>query len=320
MRNNRRKIYAISLTLSCSLLLSGCNLSPLQSDKNSEFLETESEPYSEIDSETEFIEAETEESTEILAQPVQTPLSYNEQIKLDFVEQPVKRTREEAIEKLKELSRWYPALYFVYQNADKYPSGLLVSGAGNPEMADYLYGYLTAEPTVTGGFTEEEKPEDYPLFLQFDPRWGYMPYGADGNMATSGCGPTCLSMAIYYLTGDRSCTPDVVARYSMEHNHYVPDVGTAWSLLSAYPKEYGLYSYQINWGEANLKYHLDKGNILICSVRLGKFTSSGHFILIYGYDENGFKINDPKCVYRSDLTWPYEEFKNDIKGAWTIGK
>lgn len=320
MKKNNSLIYTTSLVLSFSLLLSGCSFFETRPDKDSEEFESESEIYWEEESETEFYEIETEESTETFVPVVQTPLSYNEQIKLDFVEQPKKRTREEAIEKIKELSRWYPALYFVYKNADLYYTEMLLSGAGNPEMADFLYGYPSSDGSVTGGFTEEETPETYPLFLQFDPRWGYMPYGSEGNMGSSGCGPTCLSMAVYYLTGDRNCTPDVVARYSLDNGYYVKGVGTAWSLLASYPRTYGLSSRQISWSEANLKAHLDKGNVLICSVRLGKFTSSGHFIVIYGYDETGFKINDPKSVYRSDLTWDYEEFKADIKATWSIGK
>lgn len=246
-------------------------------------------------------------------------LSYNEQIGLDYVETPKKLKRDEAIEKIKELARWYPAYYFVYQNADQYSTELLLSGANNPEMADFLYGYLTADTTVTGGITPEETPESRPLFLQYDVRWGYMIYGTDGNMASSGCGPTCVSMAVYYLTKDPTHTPDAVARYSLEKGHYVSGVGTAWSLISSYPRSLGLSSYQISWSEAALKAQLDKGRILICSVRQGNFTSSGHFIVIHGYDENGFKINDPKCVYRSGLSWTYEQIKKDIKATWTIG-
>lgn len=264
-------------------------------------------------------EIASEEDTEAITSPIVKPLSYVEQIELDYVEQPKKRSRDEAIAKIKELSRWYPALYFVAQNADQYPIELLLSGAGNPEMADFLYGYLSSDGSVTGGFTDEEQPEDYPLFLQFDPRWGYMEYGTRGTVGSSGCGPTCLSMAVFYLTGDRSCTPAAISQYSLDNRYYVEGIGTSWSLLSDYPAEFGLSSYQVQLREANLKAELDKGRILICSVREGDFTSAGHFILIYGYDENGFKINDPKCVYRSRLSWTYKQIRNDIKATWSIG-
>lgn len=262
---------------------------------------------------------ETEQSTEAITQLPSAPLSYVEKIELEYVEQPLKRTPEEAAAKMYELSRWYPALYFVAKNADQYPEELLLSGAGNPEMADFLYGYLFSDGSVTGGFTDEEQSEDYPLFLQFDPRWGYMPYGTRGTVGSSGCGPTCLSMAIFYLTGDRTCTPAVISQYSLDNEYYVEGVGTAWTLLTDYPAEFGLTSFQIQLREAKLKAELDKGRYLICSVRPGDFTSSGHFILIYGYDENGFKINDPKCVYRSRLSWTYEQIRDDIKATWSVG-
>lgn len=264
----------------------------------------------------------TEETTEIqteLEVVVKEPLTYLEQCELDYVEQPVKREREEAVAKIKELSRFFPALYHVYTNEEQYPIEILLSTAGNPEMTDFAYGYLYSDGSVTGGFTEDEQPEDYPLFLQWDIRWGYMPYGERGVVGSSGCGPACLSMAVFYLTGNRECTPDAVAQYSLDEGHYVDGVGTAWALLDNYPTEYGLTVTHPSINEENMKAHLDKGNILICSVRPGDFTSEGHFIVIYGYDENGFKVNDPKCIYRSRLSWTYEQIQDDIKRIWSVG-
>lgn len=265
----------------------------------------------------------TEETTEIqteLEVVAKEPLTYLEQCELDYVEQPVKREREEAVAKIKELSRYFPALYHVYTNEEQYPIEILLSTAGNPEMTDFAYGYLYSDGSVTGGFTEDEQPEDYPLFLQWDIRWGYMPYGERGVVGSSGCGPACLSMAVFYLTGNRECTPDAVAQYSLDEGHYVDGVGTAWALLDNYPTEYGLTVTHPSINEENMKAHLDKGNILICSVRPGDFTSEGHFIVIYGYDENGFKVNDPKCIYRSRLSWTYEQIQDDIKRIWSVGQ
>lgn len=316
MQNKRKLIYLASLSLFVSTTLFGCGLSHSPQESESQAVETESEVF--LETETEVLEVETE-STEVESILESTPLSYTEQVALDFVEKPEKRTREEAIEKMKELSRWYPAFYYIYENIDQYPIELILTSVGNPEMVSFLYGYLSSDGNILGGFTNQEKPEDYPLFLQFDPRWGYLPYGSRGTVGSSGCGPSCLAMAIFHLTGDRSCTPGAIAQYSLENGYYVEGVGTAWSLLANYPTQFGLTSYQINWSEANLKAELDKERVLICSVRPGNFTSAGHFIVIYGYDENGFKINDPKCVYRSQLSWTYEQIKNDIKATWTIG-
>lgn len=315
-RKKKKTITLLILLLISTTLLAGCliflpaNASTFTSIFTSHNQNTENSIATEI-------ETETEEITEPI---ITKPLSYVEKCELDYVEPPVKRTREEAVEKIKELSRWFPALYQVYLNEDQYPLELLLSGAGNPEMTDFLYGYLTSDGSTDGHFTDEEQPEDYPLILQWDPRWGYMPYGTNGTVGSSGCGPACLSMAVFYLTGNRECTPDVIAQYSLDEGHYIEGVGTAWALLDNYPTEFGLTVTHPALSEENLKAHLDKGNILICSVRPGDFTSEGHFIVIYGYDENGFKINDPKCIYRSRLSWTYDQIQDDIKRIWSVGK
>lgn len=328
-------LLALSIAMVAILLISRLYYRNQSSVEGTEVSsETESAPDtetlqgSEALSSTETLpDTETLSDTEV-ASDTELPLdtentsrqSYLEKCALDYVDAPIMRTREEAVLKIKELSRWFPALYQVYLNEDKYFLEILLSVANNPEMTDYAYGYLTTDGSVTGGITEDETPESYPLFLQWDIRWGYMPYGSQGTLGSSGCGPACLAMAVYALTGNTECTPDAVARYSLEKNYYIEGVGTAWALLDNYPKKYGLKVEHPSTSEKNLKKYLDRGNILICSVRPGDFTAEGHFIVIYGYDETGFKINDPKCVYRSRLTWTYDQIQDDIKRIWAIGK
>lgn len=248
--------------------------------------------------------------------------SYAQQCELPYVATPVNYSMEEAILRIEELSEEFPEMLEIAerQKEDKstYPYGLVKSLANNPEMLDFVQGYLQSDGSVTGGITEQEIEEEYPLFLQWDTRWGYYPYGKNGNIGTSGCGPTCLAMAIHYLTGETEATPDVIAAYSIEKGYYVADVGTAWALLNEYPTLYGLTVSNPSLSEENLKKHLDNGEVLICSVRPGDFTAGGHFIVIYGYEGDEFKINDPKCVYRSRRTWTYEEIKDDIKRTWAI--
>ena len=230
-RNNKKiKILFILLLLSIILLLGCLLILPVfpftqQGNKieSSQDTEVKSETESEIAIETEQPDEENL-STETIATK---PLTYIEKCELDYVEPPVKRTRQEAVEKLKELSRWFPGLYLVYQNEALYPEPLLLAAAGNPEMTDFMVGFLTADGSTNGMFRDDEQPEDYPLLLQWDPRWGYMTYGTLGNMGSSGCGPTCLSMAVFYLTGNRDYTPDAVARFSLDNEYYVKNVGTS---------------------------------------------------------------------------------------------
>lgn len=238
---------------------------------------------------------------------------------LDYVDKPMVLDRVQALERILSLSATYPEMMTIYNHQEEYDDTILIALANNPEMLEYALHYNDENQTVTGFYTEDELNSDYPLFLQWDYRWGYMEYG-DDTVGTVGCGPSTLAMAIYYLTRNEEVTPDVIAQYSMEHRYYVNDIGTSWLLFDHYPTLYGLTVDHIYRHEPYFKAELDKGNILICSVKAGEFTYGGHFIVIYGYDENGFKINDPKCAYRSTLTWPFEQFRADIRRTWSIGK
>ena len=80
------------------------------------------------------------EVTEIIEEVTETEevyVSYPDKIGLDYVETPVKRTREQAVEKIKELSLTYPELVTVYENEALYPLEIIYSIANNPEMTDW---------------------------------------------------------------------------------------------------------------------------------------------------------------------------------------
>lgn len=256
-------------------------------------------------------EIETETETEV-------ELSYIELYGLEEVDKPKKRTKEQVLEKLAELSEEYELVKEVYENAEAYSEDILKNLANNPEMAAYALGTLEADGSVTGGFTEAELAAEYPLLLQFDPRWGYFEYGGK-EMGNSGCAPTSLAMVMLYLTDLERVTPDKIAAYSTEQGHYVKGVGTAWKLLDEYPAIYGLSVEHPSMKEESMKAALDEGKVLVCSMRPGEFTAAGHFIVIYGYDEEGFKINDPMCVARSNRTWTFTEFGNQLKRIWAYG-
>ena len=244
-------------------------------------------------------------------------LDYVELCGLEEVERPVKRTEREVLQRLRELARDSELIKEIYDNADDYSKRMLEALANNPEMADFIAGFPEAEKKAQGGFTDSEKDQEYPLFLQWDPRWGYVEYGDDGSIGLAGCGPTCLSMVFWYLLEDESLTPDFIAEYSMRNGYYVWGAGTAWALLEELPAMYGVDVWQPGISEERMKEALDQGCLLICSMSEGDFTVGGHFIVIYGYDRNGFKVNDSNCVARSRKRWSYEEIGDQIKQVWS---
>ena len=239
---------------------------------------------------------------------------------LPQVDKPVKRTNREVLDQLEELAEDSELIDEIFQGHEQYSDDMLKALANNPEMADFVRNSLEAKAKVNNAkLSVLEKGQEFPLFLQWDPRWGYAEYG-ENNIGLSGCGPTCVSMALYYLLGDESITPDKVAEYSMENGYYVMGTGTAWALLEAMPAEYGIKVTQPSKTEQNMKNELDAGGVIICSMKAGDFTDGGHFVVIYGYDEDGFLINDSNCVARSRQKWPYSALKKQLKNIWVYHK
>lgn len=243
---------------------------------------------------------------------------YAEKIGEVEVGTPVKRNETEVHLRLEELAAGNEVIREFLNNVDVYPDNMLEALANNPEMADFVAGYPTAERQVQGGLTTEEKKQKHPLFLQWDPRWGYVSYGDDSNIGLAGCGPTCLSMALFELTGDETLTPDKIAAYGMENGYYMSGTGTLWALMEDVPAHYGVSVNKPGISDSIMKSELDSGHVMICAMRPGDFTAAGHFILIYGYDETGFFVNDPNCVARSKKTWSYDRIGGQIKQLWSF--
>lgn len=262
---------------------------------------------------------ETEKSPSAERKPLENAFTdYVSLCGLPEVEKPVIRNSAEVLEELRRLSGNNEIIAEIYQNKENYPESLMEALANNPEMARFVRDYPEADKRAVAGLTESEKKQKYPLLLQWDPRWGYASYGDSSSIAVSGCGPTSLSMALYYLTRDETLTPDKIAEYSMENGYYVSGTGTAWALMKDVPGQYGVKVSQPGIDEWKMQKELDEGHIIICAMKKGDFTAAGHFIVIYGYDESGFKINDPNCVARSRKSWSFQKLGSQIKSLWSF--
>ena len=124
----------------------------------------------------------------------------------------------------------------------------------------------------------------------------------------------------YTKAKDESYTPDKIAAYSVENGYYVEGTGTSWVLMEDIAKLYGIKVNSISSSANNMRAVLDNGGIIICAMGKGDFTVSGHYIVIYGYDNEGFMINDPNCVARSGSRWTFSEIEKQIKSIWAYDK
>ena len=245
-------------------------------------------------------------------------VDYADSLETWEVGKPIERTEAEVLQRMDELGQTSSLIEEIYQNHSQYPKELLAALANNPEMADFVSDYPDGDG-MTGGITASEKEQEFPLFLQWDRRWGYESYG-DSCIGLAGCGPTCLSMVLFYLTRDETHTPDSIAAYSMKNGYYVEGTGTSWALMEDVPKLYGIKVSSISRAANNMRAVLDNGGIIICAMGKGDFTISGHYIVIYGYDNEGFMVNDPNCVARSGRRWTFSEIETQIKSIWVYDK
>lgn len=209
-------------------------------------------------------------------------------------------------------------LAYIMQHSELYLPSMLEQVEKYPQTLDYVYEYPRKKNHVSEiELSEEAGSDTVPLLLQWDSRWGYRPYG-DGLIGYTGCGPTCLSMVAIYLTGNARYSPDYVAELAERNGYWVDDVGTTWDLMCSGCRDLGLTSNEIPLDEDAMASALMEGQPIICSVKPGDFTYSGHFIVLTGYKDGMFTVNDPNSRQNSEWKWSYTELSGQIKNMWAF--
>lgn len=197
----------------------------------------------------------------------------------------------------------------------EYPRSLIELLERNPETEEFVLNYpfrKTHQPSAA-----QWEPGTVPLFLQWDSRWGYERYGSD-FLAITGCGPTCLAMAGWYLTGEETMTPDAVARFAEKNGYYASGYGSSWTLISEGAKELGLTATELPLVKKKIVTALENGNPVILAMGPGDFTTTGHYIVLTAVEEGAFRVNDPNSLANSEKLWTYEQLENQIRNIWAI--
>ena len=198
-----------------------------------------------------------------------------------------------------------------------YPKDLIGLLDTSPEARNFVLDYpVRKEMEIDlSGYDRETVP----LFLQWDPMWGYEKYGGK-MMAISGCGPTCLAMVGYYLTGQETMNPLTVAEFAEDNGYYARGYGSSWTLISEGAQKLGLTVQELPLVKKKMVSALEAGNPIILSLGKGDFTSTGHYIVLTGWDGEAFTVNDPNSRQLSKQTWTYEQLEGQIRNIWEITK
>ena len=197
----------------------------------------------------------------------------------------------------------------------KYPKDLIALLETSPEAKDFVLDYPIREDMEIDLSAYDRTA--VPLFLQWDPMWGYETYGSS-YLAVTGCGPTCLAMAGYYLTGDEALNPLAVAEFAEENGYYAKGYGSSWTLISEGAGKLGLSAKELPLVKKKMVDAVEAGSPVILAMGKGDFTGSGHYIVLTGWDGEAFTVNDPNSRERSKQLWTYEQLEDQIRNIWAI--
>lgn len=197
-----------------------------------------------------------------------------------------------------------------------YPKSLIALLERNPETEEFVLNYPFRE-TGAGADLSGTPRDTVPLFMQWDTRWGYEKYGSD-CIGITGCGPTCLSMVYYYLTGDTAMTPGKVAEFAGKNGYYAKGYGSSWTLISEGGEKLGLSVTELPLVKKKLTDNLEAGYPIILALGKGDFTSSGHYIVLTGVEDGLFRVNDPNSHANSEQLWSYDRLEGQIRNIWVL--
>lgn len=140
-------------------------------------------------------------------------------------------------------------------------------------------------------------------YNQADSRWANTPYTSSNNktqtIKSSGCGPTSAAMVVSSSKG--AILPTTMAKLFVDNGYRTKSNGTAWSAWSFVAdyfnfKEYAITS-NIDKALSYLKTDKNKDGVpdyfIVASCNYGLFTTSGHYIVLVGYNGGTISVYDP---------------------------
>ena len=166
--------------------------------------------------------------------------------------------------------------------------------------------YRTEQHVTESGYVE--KFIDVPHYLQQS--YEGVAYGNYGTISSHGCGITSCAMVFSYLL-DREILPDKLAE---EYGRFNTSVGSDYALFETSAADYGL-SVQRVWDWESVEEALKNGCVVISNVRKNLFTKGGHYIVLYGINEEGrVFVNDPNIYNYGE--WSATALKDGFKNGF----
>jgi hypothetical protein len=151
-------------------------------------------------------------------------------------------------------------------------------------------------------------------YSQLDARWKAEPYGKDGTIGGSGCGPTSLAIAVSSLT-NTAVDPVQMSTWAYQHGYKCEGNGSYYSLIPEGAKHFGLtIDYAATNEPQKVVDALADGKLIIAIMSAGHFTKGGHFIVLRGVTAEGkILVADPASQKRSEQEWDLSIILNEAR-------
>lgn len=168
-------------------------------------------------------------------------------------------------------------------------------------------------------FVDTESRMGIPLYYQYEEPWGRKKYGTS-NISKSGCAPTCIAMVFSYLKHTEITPADIVDFTG--NRYYVDGAGSSWGIFSGCAKRWNIKCDNIGTNATAIVSALENQQPVILSMGPGKFTTSGHFIVLTGIDKEGkVSVNDPNDNNRKNhlgQKFSLQQVLREAKGGWSF--
>lgn len=171
------------------------------------------------------------------------------------------------------------------------------------------------------------KPADY---KQTDGKWGSLKYAVQGEKSTiksAGCGPTAMADVLSAIES-QYIDPVTCAAWALQHGYKAKGGGSCYTYPAAQGAVYGVTVRRLNtsniYGNTGSVFHgqalaaLQAGNWLIACMGKGLWTSSGHYIVAYGYKDGMVYIHDPASAKAARACNTWELFRSQVKYYWVV--
>lgn len=172
-----------------------------------------------------------------------------------------------------------------------------------------LFGVV--HEVVTSNGTNSKQPVNY---KQYDSRWGSIVYTKNNTynkkqtIKSSGCGPTSAA-DIVATWWDKKITPKEMCALSVKHGYRTTNSGTAWSYFKFVGQKYGCSKFLQTSSFATMQGCLEDGGYVVVSFGKSKWTSGGHYCVLWKDDGKYIYVNDPASASSSRAKGTYKEVK-----------